>query len=462
MGSPNELQAVVMAAGKGSRMTELTARRPKCLLPIGNVPMIFYPLQLLERSGFQDTIIVVLEANKTEIQTVLDKCGLKIKYELVGISGADDWGTADSLRYLEECNKLKADILVVSCDLISDININPLLELYRKHDATLTVMFAQTTTSQTLLPTPGPKGKNKAERDFVGIDPDTSRLVLLASASDYEEELPLKCNLLRKNGRITLHTKLLDTHVYIIKRTLCNYLAYNKTFSTLKGEVLPFVVRKHLGKSCKVTTQKTEDKASVIAVDLKTELGHFAQENDLVEKVRAMSVYSDNRFQVCYQGDTLRSYAFICNYGTYAVRANSMQQYWLANREILERWNNIVNDRELINISPLATVKSTQLDNSTCLVAEKSRIAERTSLKNTIIGPGVEVKSKTVLKDCIIMYGVQIGEGCNLQNCILCEECIIEDKCELKDCLVGSHHKVTSGSKRANEVLTEVDRLMEI
>lgn len=53
MGTSSELQAVVMAAGKGSRFTELTARRPKCLLPIGNLPMIFYPLQLLERSGFQ-------------------------------------------------------------------------------------------------------------------------------------------------------------------------------------------------------------------------------------------------------------------------------------------------------------------------------------------------------------------------------------------------------------------------
>jgi len=48
-----EFQAVVMAAGKGSRMTEITAGRPKCLLPIANTPMIWYPLQMLEREGFQ-------------------------------------------------------------------------------------------------------------------------------------------------------------------------------------------------------------------------------------------------------------------------------------------------------------------------------------------------------------------------------------------------------------------------
>lgn len=47
-----EFQAVVMAAGKGSRIPEMTATKPKCLLPVGNKPMIYYPLKLLENAGF--------------------------------------------------------------------------------------------------------------------------------------------------------------------------------------------------------------------------------------------------------------------------------------------------------------------------------------------------------------------------------------------------------------------------
>ena len=56
---PLEFQAVVLAAGKGSRMTEITAGRPKCLLPIANMPMIWYPLQMLQREGFQGESAVV-------------------------------------------------------------------------------------------------------------------------------------------------------------------------------------------------------------------------------------------------------------------------------------------------------------------------------------------------------------------------------------------------------------------
>ena len=44
---------MVLAGGKGSRMNELTrGKTPKCLLPIGNKPMLWFPLKMLENHGF--------------------------------------------------------------------------------------------------------------------------------------------------------------------------------------------------------------------------------------------------------------------------------------------------------------------------------------------------------------------------------------------------------------------------
>ena len=48
-----EFQAVVMAAGTGSRMFPLTEELPKALLPVGNLPMIWYPINLLDKAGFE-------------------------------------------------------------------------------------------------------------------------------------------------------------------------------------------------------------------------------------------------------------------------------------------------------------------------------------------------------------------------------------------------------------------------
>lgn len=48
-----EFQAVIMAAGRGSRMTDLTSTTPKALLPVANMPLIWYPVKLLENAGFE-------------------------------------------------------------------------------------------------------------------------------------------------------------------------------------------------------------------------------------------------------------------------------------------------------------------------------------------------------------------------------------------------------------------------
>lgn len=48
-----ELQPIILAAGEGSKMFPLTEKLPKCLLPIGNVPLIWYPVNYLENCGFQ-------------------------------------------------------------------------------------------------------------------------------------------------------------------------------------------------------------------------------------------------------------------------------------------------------------------------------------------------------------------------------------------------------------------------
>lgn len=48
-----ELHPVILAGGTGSRMYPLTEDCPKALLPVGNMPLIWYPIQLLEKNGFE-------------------------------------------------------------------------------------------------------------------------------------------------------------------------------------------------------------------------------------------------------------------------------------------------------------------------------------------------------------------------------------------------------------------------
>ena len=51
---------MIMAAGQGARMTDLTASIPKALLPVGNMPLIWYPIQMLQKAGFKGTVVCTL------------------------------------------------------------------------------------------------------------------------------------------------------------------------------------------------------------------------------------------------------------------------------------------------------------------------------------------------------------------------------------------------------------------
>lgn len=68
-----EFQAVVLAAGHGTRFTDLIGNRPKCLLPIGPFPLIYYPLQLLQKYGFQGKTCtnIIMKINNTLFSTIL-------------------------------------------------------------------------------------------------------------------------------------------------------------------------------------------------------------------------------------------------------------------------------------------------------------------------------------------------------------------------------------------------------
>lgn len=59
-------------------------------------------------------------------------------------------------------------------------------------------------------------------------------------------------------------------------------------------------------------------------------------------------------------------------------------------------------------ISPLATVKSTQITDSQ--VDEAAVINEKTSIKATHIGPASTIESKTRISDSIIMRNVTIKQ----------------------------------------------------
>ncbi|XP_022918324.1 translation initiation factor eIF2B subunit gamma [Onthophagus taurus] len=455
-----EFQPVILAAGKGSRITELTENKPKCLLPIGGKPMVWYPLIKLENSGFSDVILLVYENQKAEIQNNLEKLELTIKIEYVPIPPNEDFGTADSLRFLNDKLNITADLLVLSCDLITDTSLIRVVDLYRRHEAAICVLLFQPQELEKGFLVPGPKSKYKPEKDIFGLDPKTNRIIFLASASDFETDVPLKRALLSKHRQILAYSNLVDSHVYIIKNWILKYLKHEESISTIKGELLPHIIKRQLYKQKKCSDMDV----SVVNTQDANDIFHFSKENDIYHLIRNNATYNDHSgdLKPTYHGDTIRCYAHIAPNNVFGLRVNTLQNYWLINKEIIDRWPRIINDKlELIKIDPKAEIKSNQVDEK-CIIWESAKLSEKTSFKNANIGANTEVSSFSRVFNSIVMNNVTIKEKVAIENCIICDGAIIESGSKLKGCIVGYNHKVLEGSEVMNEVLMDSDRLMEL
>uniref|UniRef100_A0A1B0B8A7 Translation initiation factor eIF2B subunit gamma n=1 Tax=Glossina palpalis gambiensis TaxID=67801 RepID=A0A1B0B8A7_9MUSC len=134
-------------------------------------------------------------------------------FDFVCIPSDSDFGTADSLRYIRD--KIEVDFLILSCDLITNANLFPLINIFRQYDAALAILLFRGGFEPDVI-LPGPKSKHKPKRDLIGINPDTKRLLFLAAASDFEETININSHLLRKYDKMTVHSQLVDGHVYVI------------------------------------------------------------------------------------------------------------------------------------------------------------------------------------------------------------------------------------------------------
>ena len=76
-------KGIILAGGKGRRMSPLTKAVNKQLLPIYDKPLIYYPLSILMLSKIKDILIIVNKGQLDQYKKLLPNgknLGLKISY----------------------------------------------------------------------------------------------------------------------------------------------------------------------------------------------------------------------------------------------------------------------------------------------------------------------------------------------------------------------------------------------
>lgn len=113
--------------------------------------------------------------------------------------------------------------MVVSCDIVTNVSLYPLINKFRADDASLAMLLFKSGFESDVI-MPGPKTKHKPERDMIGIHTATQRLAFVFAASDCEDTLNIQRHLLKNKGQLDVYGRLLDAHIYVLKKWVINYL----------------------------------------------------------------------------------------------------------------------------------------------------------------------------------------------------------------------------------------------
>lgn len=440
-----DLQAVVMAAGFGSRMREVTSSIPKCLLPVGNVPLIFCSLNILKRAGITDVIVLVQENERLKIQNAIEN-KLDLKLDIVSVSKDEDWGTADSLRYIKD--KIKSDIVVISCDLVTDFNLNNLIVLHRSQKSALTMLLVPFPKSLKEMEVPGSKKKCKFERDIIGLN-SNGRLIFINSEADFEDGVPIKLSVLKQNPSIKVHSTLMDAHLYVIKKNLVDFIVSNECISTIKGEFLPVAVKKQF------FLKKQNLKSDILSGPLNTaELNYDCL--DLKHLALALSSWRDpNNFSKPHFEEEIRCFAYV-DRNTLCLRANNIVTYADVNRKISKCFTLITGMQSKVHQYPKSQVDADSILGDNC------ELLNKVSVRQSVIGNNCKLVEKVKISNSVVMENVHIGKDCVIQNSIICSNVTIEDVCCIKNCIIGPDQTIKSATKLSSEILQCSNQLMEI
>lgn len=125
----NTVKAIILAAGRSSRLYPITLEKPKCLLELGGKPIIQWQIETLRKIGISDIVVVV--GYKKEV--IMDQVGDEVRYRTY-----EDFSKTNNLHTLHHVrDELDQDCLILFSDILADL---PVLEKVSKTQNNFTLL----------------------------------------------------------------------------------------------------------------------------------------------------------------------------------------------------------------------------------------------------------------------------------------------------------------------------------
>jgi glucose-1-phosphate thymidylyltransferase len=129
------MQAIVPAAGEGTRLRPLTADKPKGLVEVAGQPLLSYVFETLAALPVEEAVVVV-GYHGDQIREYYGNSfeGIKIQY----VEQPQRRGLADAL--LRAASAVSGDVVVLNGDNVFDTDLGPVVQRHRETGADATTL----------------------------------------------------------------------------------------------------------------------------------------------------------------------------------------------------------------------------------------------------------------------------------------------------------------------------------
>ena len=235
-------QAVILAGSGGAQLHPLNSDgTPKVLLPVGNRPLLSFPLRTLAEAGVRDvSILCEGEPAASAVQAWLassEAAGLGLRPEVIRVP--EETSPVEALRSIRE--RLRADDLVIlSGDVVTEVPLAGQLLLHRLRGSAITPLLARRRVSAAAECKPGQAPRNV---DYVGLR-GRDEIVYFMRSPERARHLRLPARVLEASPAVQVRSDLADMHVYAVRTAaLLAVLAARSDLHHLGEHVVPFMVR---------------------------------------------------------------------------------------------------------------------------------------------------------------------------------------------------------------------------
>lgn len=366
-----------------TRYHPFTLEKPRCLLPLANVPLIEYTLEFLAMSGVLE-IYVYCGSHTDQVEQYLKSSkwypgnSTSSPFTSLEIVKTTSRSVGDAMRDLDSRDLITGDFLLVHGDLISNL---PIDEALAKHRARRT---ADKNAIMTVILRSGGLGSHRTKTHGVTpvfvIDPRGNRCLHYEEISPFQSHkyVGIDPDILSEHTEFEIRTDFIDCGIDICTPDVL----------ALWSESFDYEIPRR----------------------------HFLH-----------GVLKDYELN----GKTIHA-EIIQDY--YAARASNLQAYEAISRDVLGRWTYpLVPDSNLMKDHTYKFERSGLCKENGVILARSCRIGKKTVLgRDTSIGAGSVVSNSIIGRRC------QIGKNVVIENAYIWDDVVIGDGTEVRRAVVAS------------------------